>query len=190
MNQLNYEHLMIMDLEATCSDDLSIPKVEMEIIEIGAVMVKRSNFEILSEFQTLIKPVRHPRLTKFCTDLTTITQEDVDAAPDFASAIQQFSQWLSQFENYVFCSWGQFDRKQLDQDCLFHKIANPLQVEHFNIKYFFSVNQNLKKQYGMAKALRRAQIELEGTHHRGLDDAKNMVKLLPLFLEHDSQAKV
>ena len=33
------------------------------------------------------------------------------------------------------------------------------------------------KERGMAKALRHANIELEGTHHRGGDDANNIAKL-------------
>jgi inhibitor of KinA sporulation pathway (predicted exonuclease) len=33
------EHLAVVDLEATCDDGGQVPKWEMEIIEIGAVMV-------------------------------------------------------------------------------------------------------------------------------------------------------
>ena len=35
-------YFLIVDLEATCSNDGSIPREEMEIIEIGAVMLNRS----------------------------------------------------------------------------------------------------------------------------------------------------
>jgi len=35
-------YFLIVDLEATCSDDGTIPSQEMEIIEIGAVMLNRS----------------------------------------------------------------------------------------------------------------------------------------------------
>ena len=35
----------------------------------------------------------------------------------------------------------------------------------------------------MAKALRMANIELEGTHHRGKDDAYNIAKILRKMLE-------
>jgi 3'-5' exoribonuclease 1 len=37
----------------------------------------------------------------------------------------------------------------------------------------------LSSTHGMARALNLANIELEGTHHRGIDDAKNIAKLLP-----------
>jgi len=34
----------------------------------------------------------------------------------------------------------------------------------------------------MAKALKRVGITLEGTHHRGIDDARNMAKLMPFII--------
>jgi inhibitor of KinA sporulation pathway (predicted exonuclease) len=69
-----YNHILVVDLEATCCDTKSIPRHQMETIEIGAVMVVRETLEIVDEFQTFIKPVRHPILTKFCLELTSITQ--------------------------------------------------------------------------------------------------------------------
>ena len=59
----------------------------MEIIEIGAVMVDRETLSIVDEFQTFIKPIRHPILTDFCKQLTSITQSQVDTAPTFPAAI-------------------------------------------------------------------------------------------------------
>jgi inhibitor of KinA sporulation pathway (predicted exonuclease) len=34
----------------------------------------------------------------------------------------------------------------------------------------------------MAQALRLAEIELQGTHHRGIDDARNIARLMPFIL--------
>ncbi|MEN9576703.1 MAG: hypothetical protein RL514_4558 [Verrucomicrobiota bacterium] len=53
----------------------------MEIIEIGAVAVRAEDGVPLAEFQSFVRPVRHPRLTPFCTQLTSIQQTDVDGAP-------------------------------------------------------------------------------------------------------------
>jgi inhibitor of KinA sporulation pathway (predicted exonuclease) len=59
-------YYLIVDLEATCCDNRTIPRHQMEIIEIGAVMLNRTTWEIDSEFQQFIQPVRHPHLTEFC----------------------------------------------------------------------------------------------------------------------------
>src|SRR3546814_1120774 len=55
------ECVLVLDLEATCCDDSSMARAEMEIIEIGAVMVERATLCTLDEFQAFIRPVRHPR---------------------------------------------------------------------------------------------------------------------------------
>ena len=182
MNNLNYKHIMIVDLEATCCNRKSIPRHEMEIIEIGAVMVSRRNLQQISEFQTFVNPVRHPQLTGFCNELTSITQSDVNSAPGFSEALDAFYDWLNGYEDYVFCSWGGYDKNQFLQDCQYHGIEFPVKAKHVNIKKLFSENLNLRRNYGMAGALRYAGISLEGTHHRGIDDARNMAKLLPHFL--------
>ncbi len=185
MNYINlesYQYFLVIDLEATCSSKKEIAPQEMEIIEIGAVMVEAKNLNILSEFQTFIKPVRHPILTEFCTELTSITQEQIDKAPDYQEAIAIFKQWLYQYSNFIFGSWGDYDRKQFQQDSDFHQLPYPISSGHINLKKLFSTNQGFKNRYGMAQALKLAGIKLEGTHHRGIDDAKNIAQLMPYIL--------
>ena len=171
-------YFLIVDLEATCSDDGSIFREEMEIIEIGAVILNRSTWEIDSEYQQFIKPVRHPILTKFCTELTTITQQDVDTAPTFPEVIPLFKQWIDSYPKNIFCSWGNYDKTQFIQDCKLHNIDYPFGTEHRNIKKEFSIYfGNPKKSFGMTKALEYLGIELQGTHHRGIDDARNIAAI-------------
>jgi len=152
----------------------------MEIIEIGAVMLNE-NLEKVDEFQTFIKPVKKPILTDFCKELTSITQEDVDNAPDFIEAMEAFYSWMNADKQTLWMSWGAYDRKQFDKDCQFHGISNNLPT-HQNAKVLFSKALNIKKGYGMARALKRVGIKLDGTHHRGIDDARNIAKLIPYCL--------
>lgn len=176
-----YDYFLIVDLESTCCDKQSIPKGEHEIIEIGAVMVDADDLVQIDSFTCFIRPVRHPKLTNFCTDLTSIKQCDVDNAYDFKTAINHFAGWLASYTDYLFCSWGNYDRNHLASDCVYYNIANPIKSEHLNIKKAFAKKQNTKS-IGMQKALQLIQQPLVGTHHRGIDDASNMVKLLPYSL--------
>ncbi|RCJ33564.1 exonuclease [Nostoc minutum NIES-26] len=177
MNADRKSYFLIVDLEATCSNDGKIPSHEMEIIEIGAVMLNRTTWEIDAEFQQFIQPVRHPQLTAFCTELTSIRQEDVDQAPQFAEAISRFKEWIYSFTSHIFCSWGNYDKKQFIQDCEFHHIPYPFASEHINIKNEFSEYLGVSKGFGMAKALQHLGMELIGTHHRGIDDARNIAAI-------------
>jgi 3'-5' exoribonuclease 1 len=179
-----YNHILVVDLEATCCDLKTIPRYQMETIEIGAVMVVRETLETVDEFQTFIKPVRHPILTNFCLELTSITQSQVDTAPDFGTAMSTWQTWLSKFDRAIFGSWGEYDRTQFQQDSKHHQIDLPYPVSsnHINLKEMFSTAQGLNKRHGMAQALNLANISLTGTHHRGIDDARNISKLLPYIL--------
>jgi 3'-5' exoribonuclease 1 len=183
-NCFRFDYFLVIDLEATCCDMKSIPSKEMEIIEIGAVMVRGNDLNIVAEFQTFIKPARHPTLTLFCTELTSITQNLVDTARSFSEEIASLRDWLSDYQNVVFCSWGDYDRKQFIIDATYHQIELPYPIpnRHLNFKQLFTNNQNLKKKYGMKGALELAEIPLVGTHHRGIDDARNIAKLIPYIL--------
>lgn len=63
----------------------------MEIIEVGAVTVDAANLQVVDEFQSFVRPTRHPRLTEFCTGLTSIAQQDVDNAPVFQFVIARIA---------------------------------------------------------------------------------------------------
>ena len=52
-------------------------------------------------------------------------------------------------------------------------------AEHINVKKAFSRALGTNRKFGMAGALRQVGLPLVGTHHRGIDDARNIAKLLP-----------
>jgi inhibitor of KinA sporulation pathway (predicted exonuclease) len=173
------QHYLVIDFEATCCDRGSVPREQMEIIEIGAIMLDAGDFHVLDEFQSFVRPVRHPTLTAFCTRLTTIAQRDVDDAPTFVPFIGALQSWLERYSHYAFCSWGDYDRKQLQRDCDFHRIANPIDAPHINLKRAFADRYQLKRPPGLGDAIRLAGLQFDGTAHRGIDDARNIARLLP-----------
>lgn len=170
-------HSVIVDLEATCCDDSSFPRDQMEIIEIGAVSVDSTTGEIESEFQTFVRPVRNPVLTAFCRELTSISQAEVEAADDYPTTMRPFWEWLASVEDYDFCSWGDYDRKQFEQDSQFHRVPYPFAGSHRNLKVEFAAAVGAKKRMGVGGALRHLGLQFEGTPHRGIDDARNIARI-------------
>lgn len=174
---------LVIDLEATCDNSGSVPRHEMEIIEIGAVLVDGHTLQPVEEFQTFVRPVRHPVLTAFCLELTSITQDEVDAAPGFVEAIGALERFMVKYARGgpppLFCSWGNYDKGQFGLDARQHDVKLPFGRDHLNLKQAYSLALGTTKRFGMARALRRVGIVLEGTHHRGIDDARNIAKLLP-----------
>lgn len=175
---LSPKYLLIMDLEATCCDEGTVPNTESEIIEIGAVIVQMDNKQTVDAFTQFIKPSRHPALTSFCTKLTTITQTDVDKSPSFEGAMAILKDWLQPYQNdYVMCSWGNYDKNHIISDCKYFGVTNPLNGSHINLKTAFAKKQGVKR-CGLRIALEKVGLGFQGQHHRGIDDTRNIVKLL------------
>jgi len=175
------QYILAVDVEATCDIGGIIPRNEMEIIEIGAVLLN-SKLEALGEFQTFIKPHVHPVLSDFCTELTTITQKDVDNAPAASEAFHALSEWLKGYKPIQWCSWGNYDNNQFKKDCARSGIPWPLPERHFNAKQKYAEWHGKKVGLGLGKAINRERLKWIGSHHRALDDAKNVVQILRKIL--------
>ena len=121
------------------------------------------------------------RLSDFCRRLTSIRQRDVDRADPFPAVFPEFLNWIGQ-EPFLLCSWGGYDLTQFRTDCGRHGLAFPASFErHLNLKEPFARFFG-GKAGGMERALARAGLPLEGTHHRGIDDARNVARLAALVL--------
>ena len=174
---MNY---IVVDLEATCWNPRG-PQPN-EIIEIGAVCIDE-NQQSVGEFEQFVKPKIHPQLSEFCTELTSITQEMVDAAPLFPEALDKFQQWIKSFgDDYTLCSWGFYDRTQFKNDCKLYNLDTSWLSAHISVKHQHGKIRNTKPM-GMKGALRKENFQLDGTHHRGIDDARNIAKIFVKYFD-------
>ncbi|MBP2637774.1 MAG: 3-5 exonuclease [Firmicutes bacterium] len=171
------KYFLICDLEATCEENDR--NYGNEIIEIGAVLLDAKG-NTIGEFDEFVRPINKPILTDFCKRLTSIEQPDVDAAEIFPAVLQKFNDWLGDKAKYtIFCSWGYYDMNQFRNDCTLHGLDDktlPWLVRRISVKHQFSKLMD-KPRVGMTKALRILNITHEGTHHRGIDDARNIAKI-------------
>ena len=174
------EHYLVVDLEGTC-DQVGFPRGERETIEIGALLVRASDLKPIQEYQTFVRPIRHPHLTDYCRNLTSISQADVDAAPGFVDAFRGFCTLAPGESQPPLASWGGYDRRQLKRDCDFNGIEFPFE-DHIDLSVCFMRNAGLKRRLSMANAMKRVGLDFSGTLHRGIDDARNLVRLMPWAL--------
>ncbi len=176
-------NFIIFDLEATCWNGNPMGKVN-EIIEIGAIRLDRFG-EVTGEFNRFIKPILNPNLSAFCTELTSITQKQIDKASPFQEVIEEFQEWIGFLdnENYLLCSWGAYDRKMLIQDCTLHDLDGEWAEQHINLKAQYKEINGLKKAIGLKRAVQKNGFEFEGTHHRGIDDAYNLAKIFVEYID-------
>src|SRR5258708_8139512 len=171
---------IIVDLEATCWEKGTSPD-RQEIIEIGGVRIPSINAAPDGEFSCFVRPVVEPILSEFCKQLTSISQAQVDSANSFDSVFPEFLAWIGN-DPFTLCSWGAYDLRQFQTDCQRHNIPFPPQFEqHINLKAKFARLKNVKP-CGMKAALGMFNLPLTGTHHRGIDDARNIAKIAQVIL--------
>lgn len=167
-------YYVVIDFEATC-DKKGWSRKIMEIIEFAAILVD-SEFNVVKEFSEFVKPHLRPKLTLFCTELTTITQNDVDNADRFPGVLARFVKFIEGY-NPIFCSWGNYDRQQLLQDCKLHDLSYPFNGIHINLKKRVAEAIDNKPR-GIGGALRYLNMEFIGTPHRGIDDVRNILRIV------------
>ncbi len=68
-------------------------------------------------------------------------------------------------------------KTQLKADCALHGINSTWADKHISLKHQFAEMKKLRRPIGMKGALKIEKIVLSGTHHRGIDDARNIAKI-------------
>ena len=100
----------------------------------------------------------------------------MDGANTFPVVWKEFLDWTEQFDNVWLASWRVYDPMHLKQDCRLHKLVYPFAERHLNLKKMFGESYGGPK-FGMKRALPLSGLKLEGAHHRGIDDARNIVRI-------------
>jgi len=174
-------NFIIYDLEATCWRGRP-PHGANEIIEIGAYKLNEYG-ESLESFSQFVKPYVNPRLSYFCTELTSITQEQVDRSKHFPHIIQDFMDWINLEEDYILCSWGKFDIQMIINDCNLHKLELEWLSHFTDLKQQYHRIKNIDKYTGLKSTLKREGFEFEGVHHRAISDAMNLCKIFVKYID-------
>jgi 3'-5' exoribonuclease 1 len=172
-------HLIAVDVEATCWKK-GVFSRKKETIEIGAVLWSPDREpSAWPEFQTFVRPLRLPRLSSFCRELTGITQENVDAAPSFPDALHMFLEWAQPLEQIVLAAWSHYDVWQLDLDLNAHGLP-PFSMPFLDVKKLAAHSIGAKSFEETAR-----QLDAEGAvlpRHRALADARRTARILSRLL--------
>lgn len=141
-----YDAFLVLDVEATCLQGAGFDWPN-EIIEWPVCLLRwkdksskgiASQLEIVDEFRSFVKPTWRPQLSEFCTELTGITQAQVNFAPTFPKVLKMFTKFLAQhglvdpkngrtLQRICWCSDGPFDiRDFVVKQCFISKIPMPI----------------------------------------------------------------
>jgi inhibitor of KinA sporulation pathway (predicted exonuclease) len=116
-----------------------------EIVEFPVVIIDVKAQAIKSVFHTYVKPILEPIVTPFCTELTGITQEQVDGGVTLQDALKQLHLHLGKEglfgSEFIFLSCGDFDGRTLKKEAEKKQIFIPNYLKRWlNIKKTFPVH--------------------------------------------------
>ena len=80
-------------------------------------------------------------------------------------------------DNRTFVSWGDYDRKMFERNSKDYGVKYPFGPRHMNLKNSFTMLHGLDREPGLDGALDYLGMKMKGTHHRGVDDAKNIARI-------------
>jgi inhibitor of KinA sporulation pathway (predicted exonuclease) len=180
------ETVLVVDLEATCweSNGTKPADERHEIIEVGWAMLDVPSNTLVRTGTILVKPI-HSRVSEFCTQLTTITQEMVDA--EGVTLKEAFDLLVGELgsKSVSWASYGEYDKNMVRRQCRFFGLEYPFGETHTNVKTLFKeLYRGHRGNYGMTSAYQAMfGTPSAGTHHRGGDDARNIAVMLGALLK-------
>ncbi|MFN3652597.1 MAG: exonuclease domain-containing protein [Armatimonadota bacterium] len=172
--------IVVIDVESTCWDGEPPAGQVSEIIEIGVCTLDVHSLERIEKRSILVKPQRSV-VSEFCTQLTTLTAADLEGGVYLSDAVRILKREYFTQER-LWASWGDYDRRQFERNCADAGVSYPFGISHLNAKSLFAVCRGLEREVGLDEACRLSRLPLEGTHHRGHDDAWNIAAVLAQVL--------
>ncbi len=175
--------ILVVDIEATCWENLppnKFPQNRNEIIEIGLTVVDVKTKK-LGESRSIMVIPPTTEISEFCTKLTTITAEQIKKEGiSFADAIAILTKEYKA-NRQIFASWGDYDRNAFVKNCDWNKVKYPFANNmHLNVKTLFAAKYGYNG--GQASCGEDLGITMEGVAHRGIDDSRNIAKILVKLL--------
>uniref|UniRef100_A0A915PTI8 Exonuclease domain-containing protein n=1 Tax=Setaria digitata TaxID=48799 RepID=A0A915PTI8_9BILA len=198
--EIFYDYFVVIDFECTCEAELY--DYDHEIIEFPAVLVSVRKKEIVDVFHSYVRPIANPQLSEFCSSFTGITQEMVDSALPFVDVLDSFRAWMQlhrlgqQDARYAFVTDGPWDiAKFFQMQCIQSKLSA---VPH-DFRYYINIRKSFANKYckgrstqkiNLARMLAALDMEFEGREHSGLDDSKNIARIVMKMLTDKSELRV
>ena len=176
-------NLICLLFEATCLRNQQIKP--QEIIEFPCLKIETQNFTVTSQFHSYVRPLVHPNLSEFCTELTGILQETVDNQPDLPTVLDNFKTWLQadqkeELANFAIVTCGDWDLKTcLPKQCEAYGLEIPFWAKRWiNLKISHQIVHNGKFPRHLNQILTDNGLTFEGRPHSGIDDTKNIARAI------------
>ena len=140
-----------------------------EVIQIGAVKLDK-NMNICGSYQIIVKPKYYKKLHRHVSELTGITQEQMDMGTPLPEAIERFRKFCGR--DFVFLTWGPDDIPMLKENFNANGMEHSWLDRTYDLqKIFNSQTDGLNKQRSLEYAMDYYEIPMTLPAHDALNDA-------------------
>src|SRR5690606_16890340 len=115
-------------------------------------------------------------LSSYCTELTGITQEEVDSAQQLMKVSKAIRQTFNP-QRVVWGAWGD-DNILMRRDSDLKKAVMPFSSNYYDLQELYALKKGASKRTKVANAMAEYDLKFEGTAHNALVDARNTARLL------------
>ncbi|KAJ8626119.1 hypothetical protein MRB53_019426 [Persea americana] len=184
----NMDYFLVLDLEG-----------KVEILEFPVVMIDAKTLDFVDSFHRFVRPTEmsEQRINEYIEGKYGKLGVDRvwhDTAIPFKEVLQQFEIWIAHHHLWkeelgrslnraAFVTCGNWDLKtKVPQQCRVSSIKTPTYfMEWINLKDVY-LNFYKRRATGMITMMKELMIPLVGSHHLGIDDAKNIARVLQRML--------
>jgi sporulation inhibitor KapD len=171
---------LFLDLEMSMHPYKKDPTFIQEIIQVGYLLVDASDQPIES-YQAIIKPHKHPTLTKRTLKFLDLTQEDVNQGIDFKTFYDHFKKVIKTHQPAIVV-WGKNDHIALKDAYKLHRLPPLTKETRFvNLLNLHKTIYHLKNDLGLLKAYQLYGYLEDNQRHDAYEDALMTYKIFNGF---------
>ena len=140
-----------------------------EVIQIGAVKLDE-RMNVCGSYQIIVKPKYYKKLHRHVSELTGITQEQMDMGTLLPEAAERFKKWCGR--DFVFLTWGPDDIPMLKENLNAHGIKSEWLDRVYDLQIIFNKQTDGgSKQRSLEFAMEHFELVQNLPAHDALNDA-------------------
>ena len=140
-----------------------------EVIQIGAVKMD-SKMNICGSYQIIVKPQHFKKLHRHVSELTGITQSQMDMGTTLPEAAERFKKWCG--KDFCFLTWGPDDIPMLKDNFNVHGLNSEWLDKVYDLQVIFNrQTDDSSKQRSLEYAMDYFGLEQHLPAHDALNDA-------------------
>lgn len=204
VNASNVSNLKAQDLDYVLVLDL---EGKVEILEFPVVMIDTRTMEFVDSFHRFVRPTQmsEQRVDEYIEGKYGkfgIDRVWHDTAIPFTDVLKEFESWMCHHQLWkqehrgslhraAFLTCGNWDLKtKVPQQCKVSKMKMPPYfMEWINLKDIY-LNFYDRRATGMMTMMRELDISQLGSHHLGIDDSKNIARVVQRLLSDGAILRV